>query len=52
MLNPHFNMLCLNVDAQINLEIVNYHIEFFLCLSKILLLEKYVPLLNSSTFQV
>ena len=30
MLNPHLNMHCLNVVAQINLENVNYHVEFSL----------------------
>ena len=35
MLNPHLIMVCLNVSAQINLEIVNYFVEwlaaFLLC---------------------
>ena len=31
MLNPYFIMNCLNVDAQINLEIVNYLVNIFLC---------------------
>ena len=31
MLNPHFNMHCFYVDALINLEIVNYLVNIFLC---------------------
>ena len=35
MLNPHLIMVCLNVSAQINLEIVNYFVDwlaaFLLC---------------------
>ena len=48
MLNPHFNMHCLHLDAQINLEIVTYLVDwwtlFFLCLRKLLLWENCKPL--------
>ena len=35
MLNPHLIMLCLNVGAQINLEIVNYFVDWLAACSSV-----------------